>query len=159
MLWEDSSGRICRSPTDVGRKSRILNVAGKALRDPSPFASPVSSPCSCRPLWFPQPGDGGTALLPASPTPFHSQLISTSYFTTQLNVTSSGRTSLATKHRFHFLRIYHLSQWWNLQFTMSLCLLLVRKMRLKEVFFPLPHSKRQKKEVSKLRPRKVFIPE
>lgn len=25
--------------------------------------------------------------------------------------------------------------------------------------FPLPHSKRQKKEASKLRPREVFIPE
>lgn len=46
-----SSGGICRSPTDVGRKSKILNVAGKPLRDlAAPFASPVSSPCSRGPL-------------------------------------------------------------------------------------------------------------
>lgn len=75
MLWEDSSGRICRSPIDVGRKSKILNVAGKPLCDLAPFASPVSSPCSRGPLWFPQPGDGDTALLPASPTPFRSHLL------------------------------------------------------------------------------------
>lgn len=53
------------------------------------------------PLGFSQPGAGGTTLLPASTIPLP-QLISISSFTTQVNVTSSGITSLATKHRFLF---------------------------------------------------------
>lgn len=116
MLQEVSSGSVRRSPTDVGVKSQILNVAYELWCDAGLTGSPVSA-LAIAPLCF-QVHLGslslgeGVNLLAAPPTTLFPHLsIPTAFSLARLNVTSLGKTSLTAKPL--CLCIYHFSQWWD----------------------------------------------
>lgn len=104
-LQEGSSGSVYRSPVDVRMKFQILNVAHKLLHDLTPPASPVLSPlpppCLQTHLVSLSLGRGGVPSCLLLPHTVHSQ-----FLPAYLNVTSSGKPFLTTKHLFLFLCVY-----------------------------------------------------